>query len=59
MDARSNRRSDRISISLPLQTTGIDAENRPFIDTATTIVVNRHGALIHLTDLSILARRFA
>jgi len=46
MDARSNRRSDRISISLPLQTTGIDAENRPFIDTATTIVVNRHGALI-------------
>ncbi|MGH8338692.1 MAG: hypothetical protein ACRETL_18120, partial [Gammaproteobacteria bacterium] len=46
MDSRSNRRSDRISISLPLQATGIDAENRPFIDTATTIVVNRHGALI-------------
>ncbi len=48
MGSRSNRRSDRISISLPLQATGIDAENRPFIDTATTIVVNRHGALITL-----------
>lgn len=48
MGSRSNRRSDRISISLPLHATGIDAENRPFIDTATTIVVNRHGALITL-----------
>ena len=48
MGSRSNRRSDRISMSLPLQAAGIDAENRPFIDTATTIVVNRHGALITL-----------
>lgn len=48
MGSRSNRRSDRISISLPLQAAGIDAENRPFIDTATTIVVNRDGALITL-----------
>ncbi|MHB8485722.1 MAG: PilZ domain-containing protein [Candidatus Acidiferrales bacterium] len=48
MGSRSNRRSDRISISLPLQAAGIDTENRPFIDTATTIVVNRHGALITL-----------
>lgn len=48
MGSRSNRRSDRISISLPLQAVGIDAENRPFIDTATTIVVNRDGALIKL-----------
>lgn len=48
MGSRSNRRSDRISISLPLQAAGIDAENRPFIDTATTMVVNRHGALITL-----------
>ncbi|HEV2315882.1 MAG TPA: PilZ domain-containing protein [Candidatus Acidoferrales bacterium] len=48
MGSRSNRRSDRISISLPLQAAGIDAGNRPFIDTATTIVVNRHGALITL-----------
>lgn len=48
MGSRSNRRSDRISISLPLEATGIDAENRPFIDSAATIVVNRHGALIAL-----------
>src|SRR5579859_3352379 len=46
MGSRSNRRSDRISISLPLEATGIDAENRPFIDSAATVVVNRHGALI-------------
>ena len=46
MGSRSNRRSDRISISLPLEATGLDAENRPFIDSAATIVVNRHGALI-------------
>ena len=46
MGSRSGRRSDRISISLPLEATGIDAENRPFIDSTATVVVNRHGALI-------------
>ncbi|HKV26685.1 MAG TPA: PilZ domain-containing protein [Candidatus Acidoferrales bacterium] len=48
MGSRSNRRSDRISISLPLQVAGIDANNQPFIDTAATVVVNRDGALIAL-----------
>ncbi len=48
MGSRSNRRSDRISISLSLEATGIDANNQPFIDSATTIVLNRHGALIAL-----------
>ncbi|MGH9727063.1 MAG: PilZ domain-containing protein [Candidatus Acidiferrales bacterium] len=48
MGSRSNRRSDRISISFPLQVAGIDAENQPFIDTAATVVVNRDGALIAL-----------
>ena len=46
MGSRSNRRSDRISISFPLEAAGIDAENRPFIESAATVVVNRHGALI-------------
>lgn len=48
MGSWANRRSDRISISLALEASGIDAENRPFIDTARTIVVNRHGALLAL-----------
>lgn len=49
MDSRSNRRSDRISISFTLEAMGTDAENRPFLETARTVVVNRHGALVSLT----------
>jgi hypothetical protein len=48
MGGMESRRSDRISISLSIEATGIDAENRPFIDTATTVVVNRHGARLAL-----------
>lgn len=48
MDSRSNRRSDRISISFALETSGTDAQGRAFLETARTIVVNRHGALIEL-----------
>lgn len=48
MDSRSNRRSDRISISFTLETMGTDAQGRPFLETARTVVVNRHGALVAL-----------
>lgn len=48
MDSRSNRRSDRISISFTLETMGTDAEQKPFLETARTVVVNRHGALVSL-----------
>jgi hypothetical protein len=48
MGGMGNRRSDRITITLSVEATGIDAENRPFIDTATTIVLNRDGALLSL-----------
>lgn len=48
MGGMGNRRSDRISISLPVEASGIDAENHPFIDTATTVVLNRHGARLSL-----------
>jgi hypothetical protein len=48
MDSRSNRRSDRISISFTLEAMGTDAEGRPFLETAKTVVVNRHGALVAL-----------
>jgi hypothetical protein len=48
MDSRSNRRSDRISISFALEAMGTDAEGRPFLETARTVVVNRHGALLSL-----------
>lgn len=48
MDSRSNRRSDRISISFMLETMGTNAEGKPFLETARTVVVNRHGALLSL-----------
>jgi len=48
MDSRSNRRSDRISISFALETSGTDASGHAFLETARTIVVNRHGALVGL-----------
>ncbi|HEV2491169.1 MAG TPA: PilZ domain-containing protein [Candidatus Acidoferrales bacterium] len=48
MGGMGNRRSDRISIALPVEASGIDAENHPFIDTATTVVLNRHGARLAL-----------
>lgn len=48
MGGMGNRRSDRITITLSVEATGIDSENRPFIDTATTIVLNRDGALLSL-----------
>ena len=48
MDSRSNRRSDRISISFALETSGTDASGHAFLETARTIVVNRHGALLDL-----------
>jgi hypothetical protein len=48
MDSRSNRRSDRISISFTLEAMGTDAEGRPFLETARTVVVNRHGGLVAL-----------
>jgi len=49
MGSASNRRSDRISISFALEIAGTDALGRPFLDTARTIVVNRHGALVALS----------
>ncbi len=49
MDSPSNRRSDRISISFTLEAMGTDAEGKPFLETARTVVVNRHGALVALS----------
>ena len=51
MSGMGNRRSDRISIALPVDASGIDAENHPFIDTATTIVLNRHGARLAVKQI--------
>jgi hypothetical protein len=48
MGGMGNRRSDRISMALLVEATGIDAENRPFIETASTVVLNRHGARLSL-----------
>ena len=46
MGGMGNRRSDRISIALPMDASGIDAEDHPFIDTATTIVLIRDGSIV-------------
>jgi hypothetical protein len=40
------RRSDRISIELPIQVAGTDAMGQQFIEPAHTILISRHGGLI-------------
>jgi PilZ domain-containing protein len=41
-----SRRSDRISIELPIQVVGADAMGQQFIEPAHTLLISRHGALI-------------
>lgn len=43
---QSRRRSDRISLELPIEIGGSDAEGVDFFEAAQTIVVSRHGAKI-------------
>lgn len=42
------RRTDRISINLPIQVSGLDANGKGFSDHTRTLVVSRHGAAILL-----------
>ncbi len=42
------RRSDRVSIRLPLQISGSDVTGGPFLEEGRTIMVSRHGARIKL-----------
>jgi hypothetical protein len=40
------RRSDRVSIELPIQVVGMDAMGRQFTEPAQTVLISRHGGLI-------------
>ena len=42
------RRSDRVSLTLPIEAAGIDVEGHEFTEQARTAVINRHGGVIVL-----------
>jgi len=42
------RRSDRVSLTLLLEASGIDSQGKQFKDSARTLLINRHGAVIVL-----------
>ncbi|MFZ0960035.1 MAG: PilZ domain-containing protein [Terriglobia bacterium] len=44
----SKRRTDRISIALPVSVSGTDDTGKPFAEDATTVTVSEHGAAIAL-----------
>lgn len=44
------RRSDRVSLELPIQVSGTDLTGREFCDRGRTIVVTRHGGKIQLSE---------
>ena len=48
MAETSKRRSDRISLTLPLSVFGKDAAGNPFSEDTTTVMVSQHGAAIAL-----------
>ena len=53
MAETSKRRSDRISLTLPLSISGRDAAGNPFSEDANTVTVSLHGAAIALkTELT-------
>jgi len=47
-DLDLNRRSDRISLSLPIEVLGIGADGQPFDEETRTVLVTRHGGSIIL-----------
>ena len=42
------RRSDRVSLTLLLEASGVDSRGKQFKDSARTLLINRHGAVIVL-----------
>ncbi len=53
MAETSKRRSDRVSITLPVSVSGRDAAGKPFSEDATTVTVSQHGAAVALkTELA-------
>jgi len=47
--SQNERRSDRVTVEIPIEVSGSDATGRDFYDNARTLVVSRHGAKILLT----------
>lgn len=63
METQRTRRSDRISLELPIQVSGTDGLGRGFMEETKTLVLSRHGAKILLSrklapdqEVSILCR---
>ena len=48
MSLDSRRRTDRVSLTILLEVTGVDSRNREFHDPAKTLMISRHGAVILL-----------
>ena len=48
MSGMERRRSDRLLLTIPLRVEGVDSRGREFESEARTVVINRHGARIHL-----------
>ena len=48
-DPRESRRSTRLSISIPIFISGVDASGKSFRESARTLVVNKHGGKIATT----------
>ena len=46
---RSPRRSTRLTISIPIFISGLDADGSSFSESVRTLVVNKHGAMIATT----------
>lgn len=46
----NQRRSQRILLAVPIQISGERANGAPFVEATRTVVVNAHGALIHLRE---------
>lgn len=64
METEAPRRSDRVSIKLLLTVSGTDIEGKQFSETASTMLINQHGAVILLSrdvapDQQILIQRRA
>ena len=48
MESASLRRSDRVSLTLLLETSGKDAAGQEFVEACRTLLINRTGAVIVL-----------
>jgi len=49
MASPSERRSDRVTVEMPIEVSGADAIGKTFCDNSRTLIVSRHGAKILLT----------